>query len=197
MQMSTIVVVQEEEKIETDTAWFSMGCCKVETESRYKLADMDSRKTLFMGDEESLWCLRNPCISSTSTSLLAKLSILLLSLLFMTLLCFVGIVVNSSSGKHKNASRNEVNGKVELNMRYVAAALLATLGDGEPNAANIKKILSSDGEKVDKVAAGLAGKKIEELIAEGTENLKVCALFKKYCLEYRMCDWGGMGCGIN
>merc|ERR1719228_1692132 len=61
-------------------------------------------------------------------------------------------------------------------MRYVAAALLAALGGGEPSAANIKKILSSvgieaDGDKVDKVVAELAGKNIEELIAEGTTKL--------------------------
>jgi len=61
-------------------------------------------------------------------------------------------------------------------MRYVAAALLAALGGGEPNAANIEKILSSvgvdaDGDKADKVAAELAGKNLEELIAEGTAKL--------------------------
>merc|ERR1711976_749466 len=64
----------------------------------------------------------------------------------------------------------------DLKMRYVAAALLAALGGGEPSAANIKSILSSvgieaDGEKVDKVVAELAGKNIEELITEGTEKL--------------------------
>merc|ERR1712079_900491 len=64
----------------------------------------------------------------------------------------------------------------DLKMRYVAAALLAALGGGEPSAANIKSILSSvgieaDGEKVDKVVAELAGKNIEELIAEGTAKL--------------------------
>merc|ERR1712058_161895 len=64
----------------------------------------------------------------------------------------------------------------DLKMRYVAAALLAALGGGEPSAANIKSILSSvgieaDGEKVDKVVAELAGKNIEELIAEGTTKL--------------------------
>ena len=57
-----IVVFQMVEKIETATAWFSLGCCKVETENRYKVADMDSGETLFMADEESLWCLRNPCL---------------------------------------------------------------------------------------------------------------------------------------
>ena len=31
----------------------------------------------------------------------------------------------------------------DLKMRYVAAALLAALGGGEPSAANIKKILRS------------------------------------------------------
>ena len=61
-------------------------------------------------------------------------------------------------------------------MRYVAAALLAALGGGEPSAANIKSILSSvgikaDAEKVDKVVAELAGNNIEELIAEGTTKL--------------------------
>merc|ERR1712066_76048 len=64
----------------------------------------------------------------------------------------------------------------DLIMRYVAAALLAALGGGEPSAANIKSILSSvgieaDAEKVDKVVAELAGKNIEELIAEGTTKL--------------------------
>ena len=77
-------------------------------------------------------------------------------------------------------------------MRYVAAALLAALGGGEPSAANIKKILRSgdrivlqvlmnfisssvgidaDDEKVNKVVSELAGKDIEELIKEGTEKL--------------------------
>eukprot|EP00092_Neocalanus_flemingeri_P042913 GFUD01047112.1.p2 GENE.GFUD01047112.1~~GFUD01047112.1.p2 ORF type:complete len:109 (+),score=36.82 GFUD01047112.1:81-407(+) len=61
-------------------------------------------------------------------------------------------------------------------MRYVAAALLAALGGGEPSADNIKKILSSvgieaDGAKLDKVVAELAGKSIAELIAEGTTKL--------------------------
>merc|ERR1711931_221178 len=64
----------------------------------------------------------------------------------------------------------------DLIMRYVAAALLAALGGGEPSAANIKSILSSvgieaDGDKVDQVVAELAGKNIEELIAEGTTKL--------------------------
>merc|ERR1712062_377386 len=64
----------------------------------------------------------------------------------------------------------------DLIMRYVAAALLAALGGGEPSAANIKKILSSvgidaDDEKVNKVVSELAGKDIEELIKEGTEKL--------------------------
>jgi len=61
-------------------------------------------------------------------------------------------------------------------MRYVAAALLAALGGGEPSADNIKKILSSvgidaDDEKVNQVVSELAGKDIEELIKEGTEKL--------------------------
>merc|ERR1711862_986238 len=64
----------------------------------------------------------------------------------------------------------------DLNMRYVAAALLAALGGGEPSAANIKKILSSvgidaDDEKVKMVADELAGKNIEELIEEGKGKL--------------------------
>ena len=64
----------------------------------------------------------------------------------------------------------------DLNMRYVAAALLAALGGGEPSAANIKSILSSvgieaDADAADKVAAELAGKNLEELIAEGSSKL--------------------------
>jgi len=47
---------------------------------------------------------------------------------------------------------------------------------GEPSAANIKKILSSvgvdaDDEKVNLVVSELAGKNIEELIAEGKEKV--------------------------
>ena len=61
-------------------------------------------------------------------------------------------------------------------MRYVAAAMLAVLGGGEPNAANIKKILSSvgidaDDAKVDMVAKELAGKNIEELLEQGKDKL--------------------------
>merc|ERR1712121_314780 len=64
----------------------------------------------------------------------------------------------------------------DLNMRYVAAALLAALGGGEPSAANIKKILSSvgvdaDDEKVKMVVDQLAGMNIEELIEEGKGKL--------------------------
>ena len=64
----------------------------------------------------------------------------------------------------------------DLNMRYVAAAMLAVLGGGEPSAANIKKILSSvgidaDDSKVDLVAKELAGKNIEELLEEGKGKL--------------------------
>ena len=61
-------------------------------------------------------------------------------------------------------------------MRYVAAAMLAVLGGGEPTAANIKKILSSvgidaDAAKVDMVVKELAGKNIEELLEEGKGKL--------------------------
>ena len=80
-------------------------------------------------------------------------------------------------------------------MRYVAAALLAALGGGEPNAANIKKILrfiiyslfvteiifvplicssvgvDADDEKVDLVVKELAGKNVEELLEEGKGKL--------------------------
>ena len=58
-------------------------------------------------------------------------------------------------------------------MRYVAAYLLAVLGGKtEPLQVDIEKILSSvgieiDAEKVKKVLASLAGKNIEEVIAEG------------------------------
>jgi len=62
-------------------------------------------------------------------------------------------------------------------MRYVAAYLLAVLGGNtNPKADDIKKILSSvgvDAEKdaLDKVCAQLAGKDINELIAEGQLKL--------------------------
>jgi len=61
-------------------------------------------------------------------------------------------------------------------MRYVAAALLVALGGGEVTADAIKKILDvvgieSDSEKVGIVVKELAGKNLEELIAEGNSKL--------------------------
>lgn len=63
-------------------------------------------------------------------------------------------------------------------MRYVAAYLLAVLGGKEsPVAADLEKILSSVGVEVDqerltRVVKELAGKSIEELIAQGREKLQ-------------------------
>jgi large subunit ribosomal protein LP2 len=62
-------------------------------------------------------------------------------------------------------------------MRYVAAYLLANLaGNGEPNLAVLEKILSSvgiecDKEKANKVISELKGKKIDDLIKEGSTKL--------------------------
>lgn len=58
-------------------------------------------------------------------------------------------------------------------MRYVAAYMLAVLGGkASPSSADIEKILSSvgveiDTEKLKKVISSLAGKSIDDLIAEG------------------------------
>merc|ERR1719446_312119 len=65
---------------------------------------------------------------------------------------------------------------LDLNMRYVAAALLASLGGNEVTADSIKAILSSVGvESDDKTLAivvkQLAGKSVEELVAEGLPKL--------------------------
>merc|ERR1712105_562335 len=64
----------------------------------------------------------------------------------------------------------------DLNMRYVAAALLATLGGNEVNEVNVEKILSTVGVEADKtqlaiVVKQLAGKSVEELIAAGSRKL--------------------------
>ena len=62
-------------------------------------------------------------------------------------------------------------------MRYVAAYLLANLaGTAEPDLKAIEKILSSvgietDKDKANKVLAELKGKKIDDLIKEGTTKL--------------------------
>merc|ERR1739836_98683 len=61
-------------------------------------------------------------------------------------------------------------------MRYVAAALLAGLGGKSIDAANIKSILGSVGieaesDKIDLAVKELAGKDLEELIAEGQTKL--------------------------
>ena len=61
-------------------------------------------------------------------------------------------------------------------MRYVAAYLLANLSGNEPDLKAIEKILSSvgietDKDKANKVIAELKGKKIEDLIKEGSTKL--------------------------
>merc|ERR1711994_193197 len=61
-------------------------------------------------------------------------------------------------------------------MRYIAAAILASLGGKSIDADNIKSILGSVGieaeqNKIDLVVKELAGKNIEELIAEGQSRL--------------------------
>jgi len=61
-------------------------------------------------------------------------------------------------------------------MRYVAAALLTALAGNDITAENITKILSSVGIEAEKdlltrVVKELAGKSVEELIAEGTGKL--------------------------
>lgn len=62
-------------------------------------------------------------------------------------------------------------------MRYIAAYLLANIGDYEnPTADNISKILSSVGidcqkDKAEAVIAELAGKSIEEVISSGSSKL--------------------------
>merc|ERR1712109_333541 len=61
-------------------------------------------------------------------------------------------------------------------MRYIAAAILASLGGKSIDADNIKSILGSVGieaepHKIDLVVKELAGKNIEELIAEGQFRL--------------------------
>merc|ERR1712154_158173 len=66
----------------------------------------------------------------------------------------------------------------DLKMRYVAAYMLAALGSkgAEPSAADVEKILGSVGieaeaDKVKKVCSELAGKNLEELVAEGSKKL--------------------------
>ena len=61
-------------------------------------------------------------------------------------------------------------------MRYVAAALLVALGGGEVSEAAIKKLLDGvgidcDSEKAGIIVKELAGKNLEELIAEGNGKL--------------------------
>ena len=61
-------------------------------------------------------------------------------------------------------------------MRYVAAYLLANLSGTEPDLKTIEKILSSvgietDKDKANKVLAELKGKKIDDLIKEGSTKL--------------------------
>ena len=65
----------------------------------------------------------------------------------------------------------------DLIMRYVAAYLLATIGgNASPSVDDIKKILGSvgieaDAAKAEKVVKELTGKKIPDVIKEGTKKL--------------------------
>merc|ERR1712098_249041 len=64
----------------------------------------------------------------------------------------------------------------DLNMRYVAAALLSSLAEQDVSTANIEKILSSVGVECDSKMAEIVvkqteGKSIEELIALGAGKL--------------------------
>merc|ERR1712071_32096 len=66
---------------------------------------------------------------------------------------------------------------LHLKMRYVAAYLLASLGGNtNPSSDSIVKILSSVGieaeaDKLEKVIAGLSGKDLKTVIAEGQAKL--------------------------
>merc|ERR1712080_296647 len=64
----------------------------------------------------------------------------------------------------------------DLIMRYVAAALLCSMGEQEVSAANVEKILSSVGVEADKeklklVVAACKGKSLDELMAAGVPKL--------------------------
>merc|ERR550519_2829459 len=61
-------------------------------------------------------------------------------------------------------------------MRYVAAALLCSMGEQEVTAANVAKVLSSVGVEADKeklklVVAACKGKSLDELMAAGAGKL--------------------------
>jgi len=61
-EVNKVVVSQTVEKVETATRWLFLGCCKVETENRYEVHDLDTKKLLLVADEVSPWCMRNPCL---------------------------------------------------------------------------------------------------------------------------------------
>ncbi|KAE9552901.1 hypothetical protein FO519_003886 [Halicephalobus sp. NKZ332] len=67
-------------------------------------------------------------------------------------------------------------------MKYVAAYLLATIGGkAEPSKKDIENILASvgadaDAEQTNAVLNALKGKKLEEVIAEGTKKLATIIL---------------------
>ena len=61
-EVNTVVVSQTVEKVETATRWLFLGCCKVETENRYEVHDLETRKILLVANEESPWYMRNPCL---------------------------------------------------------------------------------------------------------------------------------------
>merc|ERR1712130_831550 len=73
--------------------------------------------------------------------------------------------------------RFRLSNKLDSDMRYVAAYLLAQLGGNDsPSDSDIKAILSSvgvdaDEERLAKVISGLKGKAIDDVLAEGREKL--------------------------
>ena len=53
---------QSLEIVEALTSIFSFGCCKVKTENKYLVKDAATLRVLLEAKEDSLRCLRNPCI---------------------------------------------------------------------------------------------------------------------------------------
>ena len=92
-------------------------------------------------------------------------------------ICIVLCMINNETHISDNSCCFTVSCPTQdLNMRYIAAALLLAQAGEEVNAANITKVLGSVGVEVDKtnldiVLKNIDGKSLDELMAEGSAKL--------------------------
>ncbi|CAC5363651.1 RP-LP2 [Mytilus coruscus] len=122
---------------------------------------------------------------TTYSNILWNISVVSIRLLIYAFLLIFLIVRAASGSKTPSVSRH-----ILLNMRYVAAYMLAVMGGIEnPSADDLKMIIGSvgiesDNDKIDLVISKLKGKNIEELVVKSQDLLaSVCGGSGSTCIQ--------------